>query len=288
MRVGRDYFLYSTSGNARDAFPIRRSRDLISWEPAGHVFPRAHRPKWARSDFWAPEVHRVGRRFVAYYTARDRSRRLCVGVASADTPLGPWTDLGEPLIRDDRVGMIDSHYFHDRERTGKRFLFWKEDGNDLRPKTQTPIWAQELAADGLSLIGERREVLTNDQDWEGLLVEGPWVIRRGRFYYLFYSGNAFWTEHYAVGVARARSPFGPFVKMDQTLLRRDENWLGPGHGSVVRAHDGADYFVYHAWQRGRVGGKNPRMLLVDRIHWEADWPRINDGSPSAGKQFAPR
>jgi beta-xylosidase len=144
-----------------------------------------------------------------------------------------------------------------------------------------------LAADGLSLVGARREVLTNDRSWEGDLIEGPWVVQHGRFYYLLYSGNAFWTEHYAVGVARSRSPLGPFTKMDQTLLRRDENWLGPGHGSVVRAHDGHDYFIYHAWQRGRVGGRNPRMLLMDRVHWENDWPRINDGSPSATSQPLP-
>lgn len=287
LRVGRDYYLFSTSGNAAEAFPIRRSRDLISWEKVGHLFPRGKRPRWAKSDFWAPEVHRVGRRYVAYFTARDSAKRLCVGVAWANSPTGPWTDSGQPLLRDDAVGLIDSHVFHDRERTGKRYLYWKLDGNDLRPKGHTPIYVQELSADGLSLAGAREEVLTNDLDWEGDLIEGPWVVRRGRFYYLFYSGNNFWTEHYAVGVARSRSPQGPFTKMEQTLLRRDENWLGPGHGSIVRAHDGHDYFVYHAWQRGRVGGRNPRMLLMDRIHWENEWPRINDGSPSAAPQPAP-
>ena len=81
-------------------------------------------------------------------------------------------------------------------------------------------------------------------------------------------------------MARSTSPLGPFRKKDETILRRDEDWLGPGHGSVVRGADGHDYFVYHAWQRGRVGGRNPRMLLMDRIHWEDGWPRINDGSPS--------
>lgn len=280
LRVGRSYFLFSTSGNASDIYPIRHSRDLVNWEHVGHVFPRGNRPEWARSDFWAPEVHRVGRRYVAYYTARDATQRLCVGVAHAPSPLGPWTDSGAPLVREDRVGMIDAHYFHDRHRSDRRFLYWKEDGNDLRPQAKTPIWAQELSRDGMRLVGERREVLTNDREWEGLLIEGPWMVRRGKYYYLFYSGNAYWTEHYAVGVARARTPLGPFTKMDQTLLRRDEHWLGPGHGSVVRAHDGADYYVYHAWQRGRVGGQHPRMMLIDRIHWENGWPRINDGSPS--------
>src|SRR5205085_1651575 len=115
LRVGSRYYLYCTSGNAPAAFPIRRSTDLITWEPIGHLFPEGSRPAWTRSDFWAPEVHRVGRRFIAYYTARDRTRRLCIGAAAADSPRGPWTDLAKPLVRDERVGLIDSHCFQDRD-----------------------------------------------------------------------------------------------------------------------------------------------------------------------------
>lgn len=285
MRTRDGYYLYHTSGNRADAFPILHSRDLLNWTPKGFIFPKGQRPTWTRSDYWAPEVHRVGRGYVAYYTARDQTGRLCVGAASAPMPVGPWTDRGAPLVRDERVGMIDSHFFQDRD--GRRYLYWKLDGNDLRPKERTPVFVQELAPDGLSLVGPKREVLTNDLEWEGDLVEGPWVVRRGRYYYLFYSGNAFWNESYAVGVARSTSPLGPFVKRRETVLRRDENWLGPGHGSVVKGPNGHDYFVYHAWQRGRVGGRNPRMLLIDRIHWENGWPRINDGSPSNTEQPVP-
>jgi arabinan endo-1,5-alpha-L-arabinosidase len=278
LRLGDRYYLYCTSGRAAAAFPIRVSEDLVRWQPAGHIFPARKRPAWTRTDFWAPEVHRVGRRFVAYYTARDRTGRLCLGAAWSASPAGPWTDLGEPLLRDDHVGMIDSHCFQDRD--GRRYLYWKSDGNDLRPMERTHIYVQELSADGLALKGSPTPVLENDRPWEGDLVEGPWVARRGRYYYLFYSGNAYWNASYAVGVARSTSPLGPFAKKEETLLRRDEQWMGPGHGSLVRAHDGRDYYVYHAWIRGRVGGKNPRMLLMDRVHWEDGWPRINDGSPS--------
>lgn len=286
LRVGGTYYLFSTSGNARNAFPIRTSTDLITWTPAGYLFPAGNRPAWARSDFWAPEIHRVGRGYVAYFTARDRSGLLCIGTATAEHPLGPWTAAPVPLLRDARVGLIDAHFFEDRD--GRRYLYWKEDGNDLRPKEATPIYVQPLAPDGLSLLGRRIPVLVNDQAWEGDLIEGPWVVRRGRYYYLFYSGNAFWNESYAAGVARSTSPFGPFVKQPETVLRRDEDWMGPGHGCVVRAHDGRDYFIYHAWMRGRVGGRNPRMPLMDRIHWEDGWPRIGDGSPSNTPQAVPR
>ena len=285
LRVGEAYYLVYTSGNARAAFPTLRSTDLVHWTRVGSVFPQGKRPSWTRSDFWAPEMHRVGRKYLVYYTARDKTQRLCVGVAWSDSPTGPWTDLGQPLVRDERVGMIDPHQFQDRD--GRNYLYWKEDANDLRPKEPTRIFVQELSHDGMSLVGSRREVLRNDREWEGDLVEGPWVLRHGRYYYLIYSGNAFYNQHYAVGVARSTSPWGPFVKAEETLLRRDENWLGPGHGSVVRGKDGRDYFIYHAWQRGRVGGPNPRMLLMDRIDWRDGWPHIHDGGPSNTPQPAP-
>src|SRR5690349_18614825 len=64
LRVGQTYYLVSTSGNRPDAFPLRRSADLVHWERAGCIFPAGHRPAWTRSDFWAPEMHRVGRRFL--------------------------------------------------------------------------------------------------------------------------------------------------------------------------------------------------------------------------------
>src|SRR5437762_2002933 len=35
IRAGGTYYLTCTSGNAPDAFPIRRSGDLVSWKPAG-------------------------------------------------------------------------------------------------------------------------------------------------------------------------------------------------------------------------------------------------------------
>jgi arabinan endo-1,5-alpha-L-arabinosidase len=59
------YYLVVTSNDAPGAFPIARSRDLSDWEPRGFVFPAGRKPAWAAegegaSDFWAPEMHRVG------------------------------------------------------------------------------------------------------------------------------------------------------------------------------------------------------------------------------------
>ena len=65
----------------------------------------------------------------------------------------------EPF-RNERVGLIDAHFLRDHD--GRQYLYWKADGNDLRPRRATPIFVQELDHEGLGLIGQAREVLTND------------------------------------------------------------------------------------------------------------------------------
>ncbi|MFL6830399.1 MAG: family 43 glycosylhydrolase, partial [Sphingomicrobium sp.] len=83
----------------------------------------------------------------------------------------------------------------------------------------TPIRAQRLAPDGRSLVGEDRIVLCNDLDWEGHLIEGPFVTRQEGRYWLFYAGNDFSTPSYGIGVAVADHPLGPYDKQGEPLLR---------------------------------------------------------------------
>src|ERR1044071_7865970 len=50
IRVGRDYWATSTSGEWAPEFPILHSSDLVNWEVVGAVFPK--RPVWAERNFW--------------------------------------------------------------------------------------------------------------------------------------------------------------------------------------------------------------------------------------------
>ena len=70
------YYLSCTSGDAADAFPIYTSPDLVTWSAAGHIFPSARKPAWGMSDYWAPEIHRVGNAYVAYFSARKHRRNV--------------------------------------------------------------------------------------------------------------------------------------------------------------------------------------------------------------------
>lgn len=54
IRVGDDFYATTTSGNWAPHFPLLHSRDLVNWEIIGAVLSET--PKWAKGDFWAPEI----------------------------------------------------------------------------------------------------------------------------------------------------------------------------------------------------------------------------------------
>jgi hypothetical protein len=134
LRTGDGYHLVATSNDAQDAFPILLSPDLHHWELAGFVFPRGHAPAWAITgegvaDFWAPELHRVGDYYFLCFTARNHGRELCIGLARADHPEGPFVADPEPLLTG---GVIDANLFVRAD--GTVLLFWKEDANAVWPR----------------------------------------------------------------------------------------------------------------------------------------------------------
>ncbi|HEY7957966.1 MAG TPA: glycoside hydrolase family 43 protein [Polyangia bacterium] len=282
LHDGKQYVLSCTSGGAANAFPIYTSSDLITWKSAGHILPSASKPAWATGDFWAPEIHAVGGHYVAYFSARNTDGKLSIGAASSTSALGPFVALGHPLLHDAQMGLIDASEIN---AAGTAYLIWKEDGNAVGKPT--PIHAQPLASDGLSLVGSPSTLITNDQAWEGPLVEGPFMIAHGGSYYLFYSGNSYGNATYAVGVARASSPLGPFSKAAGPIVVTGGAWVGPGHCSVVDGPDGDTYMVYHAWPVGHVNGPGDvRVALTDAVQWVSGWPALV-GAPSSESRPLP-
>jgi arabinan endo-1,5-alpha-L-arabinosidase len=282
VRDGDRYIVACTSGNSANAFALYVSTDLVSWTPQGHIMPSAAKPQWAKSDFWAPEIHRVGTKWLAYWSARGADGKLSIGAASADDVLGPYTALEQPIVPATTVGVIDANAF---VVGGTAYLVWKEDGNAVNQPT--PIRARALTANGLAVTGTTATLITNTLAWEGALVEGPWITERAGMYYLFYSGNAYYDGRYAVGVARASSPLGPYTKAAAPIVVTNTAWIGPGHNSVVDGPGGDSYMVYHAWAEGHVNGPgDSRKLLVDQIVWRDGWPVV-PGGPSTTSRPMP-
>jgi xylan 1,4-beta-xylosidase len=281
IRVGDDFFAVTTSGGWEPEFPILHSRDLVNWETVGAVFQQ--KPEWAAGDFWAPEISEYKGEYYVYYAARKKKGPLCVAVAKATAPQGPWTDHGPLVCQDD--GSIDA--FAGVEENGDRVLMWKEDGNSRN--LPTPIWGQRLSVDGTKLLGEKKELMRNDVPWESKVVEGEFVVRQNGYFYMIYAGAACCGLEcdYAVGVARAKNLMGPWEKSPANpILVGDERWRCPGHGSVVRDQQGRDFFLFHSYARDafHLG----RQAVLEQLHWGEDgWPHFSSRSGLSDRAPSP-
>jgi hypothetical protein len=212
-----------------------------------------------------------------------------IGVGWAGHPEGPYTFLQDPIIIGDGYRNIDSQTFIDDD--GTLYMYWGSHGSSLL--------VQQLAEDGLSLIGKPHDVLLPqhspviiDADHgpstqNESLIEAPWVIKRGDYYYLFYSGNAYYPDAYSAMVARATSPLGPFNKHgNNPILTTNRHFNAPGHNALIQDDVGQDWFVYHAYPQSHIGFG--RALLIDRIDWVDGWPVINGGrGPSHDRREGP-
>jgi len=282
IRVGTDFWATATSSEWGPQFPLLHSTNLVDWELVGSVFER--RPDWAIANFWAPEISQYNGKYYVYYVGRKKGGPLSVAVAMADKPSGPYKDYGPLVSQPD--GSIDPVPVTDEN--DERYLVWKEDGNSQRKPTI--IWAQKLTPDGLKLIGEPKEILRNDVPWEGAVIEGPFIVHRGEWFYLFYSGGGCCGRDcsYALGVARAQRLLGPWEKNPANpILAGNANWKCPGHGSIVQDVNERYWLMYHAYS-ARDFIYAGREAMLDEVNFgTTEWPTINGGKGPSADAKAP-
>lgn len=291
------YYAYATE-TMIDARPyniqVARSQDLVHWTWEGDALPEG--VEWAVQgrSYWAPHVLYDDERdtyFMYFSVHHDVREGKCLAVATSDEPLGPFEAEDEPLLCGEGFVEIDPMAFDDPE-SGKKLLYW---GSGFEP-----IRVQELSDDRLRFKEGTEPVPVvypgQDASYSNLL-EGAWVIHRDTTYFLFYSGDNCCGDaaNYAVMVARATDPFGPFERLGEAdgtghsvILEADATWLAPGHNSVVRDAEGNDWMFYHAILRvqprrdtGIPGVQwDRRVMLADRIRYLSGWPRVDGRAPS--------
>ena len=277
------YHAYATNNEGRNV-QHATSRDLTTWKMqpdaaptlGAWVGPCSFAPGGATDNcVWAPQVSRVKGGWTLYYTARDAaSGRQCIGVSRATGPNGPFTPVGDtPLVcPTDQGGAIDASTYSEG---GKLWLLWKADGNCCSlPAT---ISIQPLSADGTTLTGPPTPLITNDQPWEGAVVEAPTLVKHDATYYLFYSANDFYGAGYRTGYATSSSPTGPFRKATTELMTSDrfgDQVRGPGGQDVFTTRQGTTAIAYHGWDPTF----SYRALYVSPLEWTADGPRVTAAS----------
>lgn len=280
------FYAYATNGKYLNGeygnIRVLKSKDLINWIECPDVLPV--KAKWANKtdSYWAPFVIYANRKYYLYFSAEQNDKSgMGIGVAISDNPLGPFNPEDKPIVYGKSFENIDPTVYID-STTNKVYLYW---GSGFKP-----IKVQEMDGNLLTLKeGSRPQdiIFTSSKNYE-ILVEGPWIIHKNNYYYMFYSGDNCCGDkaHYAVLIARSKSPIGPFVTIsedtrcaDNSILVENDYWLAPGHNSIIQ-DDNNDYWIlYHAINRSKKApiGEDKytaRELLIDKLIWESNgWPK---------------
>lgn len=308
---GKDgwWYAYATADPLRSGGPsvvghISRTRDWIHWDYVGEIFNDENRPSYATqtAGLWAPDVRYVQGRYVMYFSVTDTTLHdgvdNAIGVATSDSPAGPWVPTDSPIVapRGDGKGgwfwTIDPSGFTDTD--GNQYLYWGSYFGGVH--------VARASADGLTTIGEAKQVGTWDR------YEGSYVVEHDGWYYLMASSAnccAGPTTGYSVFAGRSRSPMGPFLDKDGrdlnasvtggtvVVTQNGNRFVGAGHNAMFTDSAGRDHLVYHAIDRHKPWldepfGVNRRPMLVDPVDWIDGWPRVNAGSgPSDQPMQAP-
>jgi arabinan endo-1,5-alpha-L-arabinosidase len=297
------WYAYGTTDPLREGegtrhiIPTARSSDLVNWAHVGDAFSEATLPDWAAPDaaLWAPDIRYLDGTYYLYYvvtqtTVTDEPNDNAIGVATADSPTGPWTDSGGPVVgprRGDSGNPGDFKWTFDPSEftdvDGTRYLYYGS--------YYGGIFVTELNAEGTRPVGDPTQVAIDNR------YEGAYVVRHGRWYYLFASEAnccAGPTTGYTVFAGRSASPTGPFTDRDGISLLTSRvggtivvtpngnTWVGTGHNAVVTDLAGQDWLAYHAIDRrdpylDEPFGINQRPMLLDRLDWIDGWPTVRAG-----------
>ncbi len=279
IRIGDTYYAAGTSSEWAPQYPLFTSKDLVNWRQIGHVFDS--QPEWTVNSFWAPELFYHNGKVYCYYTARERATGMSyIGVATADSPEGPFTDHGI-LIRHGKEA-IDAFVYDDN---GQLYISWKAYGLEPRP---IEIIGSKLSADGLHLEGKPFTMLVDE---ERVGMEGQYHFKKGDYYYIIYASHGCCgiNSDYDVCVARSKQFDGKYEKYEgNPILHGGKgDYKSCGHGTAVTTPDGRMYYLCHAYLEGD-GFYVGRQPILQEMEMTPDhWVRFKTGDLATVRQPMP-
>jgi arabinan endo-1,5-alpha-L-arabinosidase len=281
VKCDNEYWVFYTGRGV----PSYHSRDLMTWQSGPQVFTNA--PAWTEEavpahrglGYWAPDVMRVGDRYLLYYSISTFGKRdSAIGLATNPTldPTDPafgWKDQGE-VIRStstNNFNTIDPAIFHDTNGS-----LWLSFGS---------YWSGIKLIQLDSKTGKR---IATDSPIHSLAhsdsIEASYLYQHGGYYYLFLNWGACCrgtNSTYEIRVGRSKEITGPYLDQSGVDMRNgggtlflgtQQEFIGPGHAGIY-SENGTNWFSCHFYD-----GSNPRgpgTLAILPMRWTTnDWPEI--------------
>ena len=247
-------------------YHVFSSDNLTDWQDHGVIVSQEQVP-WGKPDaysMWAPDCVEKGGKYYFYFPNAPKSGRgFAIGVATADSPTGPFRIAAEPIRG---VMGIDPCVLVDTD--GNAYLYWsgmgirgarlKDNMTELDGELETVTFPQG----GTMQVG--------GQQMQGLpdgFKEGPFVFRRGDWYYLTFPWVRKEKGTETLAYAMSRSPLGPWDFKGVFMAEHaDSCWTN--HHSFVE-YQGQWYLFYHHNDYSPLADKR-RSACVERVTFRKD------------------
>ncbi|WP_432709604.1 discoidin domain-containing protein [Pedobacter sp.] len=223
-----DYYLFSTN-----QWGYWWSNDLTDWKFVSKSFLR-HEHK-VYDDLCAPSVWIQGDTMLVFGSTYSRNFPIWMST----NPKG--NDWKEVVANFDIGGWDPAHFVDDDGR-----LYMYNGSSNVYP-----LYGVELNAKTFDPIGTRKELLVLRPErygWQRFgehldntfldpFMEGAWVTKHNKKYYLQYGAPATEFSNYADGVAIGTTPLGPFEHQSLPLSWKAGGFArGAGHGATFQDH----------------------------------------------------
>ncbi len=261
------------------------SKDLVKWERGPRVFTNA--PDWIaqavpenRGSYWAPDIIRLGERYLLYYSASSLGKNTsAIGLATnptldPDDPPYRWTDQG--MVVQSRASndfnTIDPAIFHDAD--GSLWLTFGSYWSGIKMIQLDPQTGKRIAPDSpVTSLAHNSSI------------EASYLYRQGGDYFLFVNwGSCLQGSNstYNIRVGRSQKVTGPYLDKKgvnmlagggSLFLGSRGQLIGPGHAGII-VDKGTNWLSCHFEYDGGRGGATTLALIP--LHWNADgWPEVD-------------
>jgi len=258
---------------------VYSSDDMVNWTDHGSPIS-LESFSWARDRAWAAQCVERNGKFYWYICAQTVDNNMAIGVAFSDNPTGPFKDaLGKPLVTTGTWDNIDPTVYIDDD--GQAYLYWgnsklfyvklNKDMTSFNGKIMEIPQSVE-AFGGMRRPGKSDEVLQKQEKFDDVYVEGPWLYKRNKQYYMMYAGMTNRTE--CLSYATSNSPTGPWKYQGKIMTDQPTNSF-TNHGGIID-YKGNSYLFYHNALLPN-GGSYGRSTAIEEFKYNPDGsiPKIN-------------
>ncbi|GAB4041597.1 glycoside hydrolase family 43 protein [Spirosoma jeollabukense] len=293
VKVGPDYYLVNSTFSYFPGIPVMHSQDLKNWKQIGNVIDRPEQLDFMGErltrGLFAPAISYSKGTYYVTCTDIDHDGNF---VVTAKNPAGPWSN---PVKLPQVKGIDPSIYFD--EETGKAYIIYNSDAPDRKPlySGHRTIRMYEFDPVKLTVTGEEKQLVNGGVDLskKPVWIEGPHIMRRNGWYYLYAAEGGTSVNHSEV-ILRSKDVWGPYIPFagNPILTQRElpadrkDAITSAGHAQFVDGPDGKMYCIFLAVRPYEGDYYNTgRETFIAPVTWKDEWPMIEHGEKAIAYSY---